>query len=118
EFVYLRDQFGYRINTVFKFYYQAWILWSIVAAFAVTILFQNLEKVWSTVFRIVIGFVIFCGLLYPTFGLLTKTNQFNPPFGYSLNDFDRVRRENPEEAAAVEFLLTVPHGVIAEAIGD
>ncbi len=33
EFVYLRDNFGVRINTVFKLYYQGWILFSIAAAF-------------------------------------------------------------------------------------
>ena len=26
EFAYLRDNFGYRMNTVFKFYYQSWLL--------------------------------------------------------------------------------------------
>jgi uncharacterized membrane protein len=49
--------------------------------------------------------------------LLTKTNSFNPSFGFTLDDFDRVRRENPDEAAAIEFLRTAPDGVIAEAIG-
>src|SRR5690606_29189514 len=27
EYVYLRDNFGTRMNMVFKFYYQAWVLW-------------------------------------------------------------------------------------------
>ena len=35
EFFYLRDNFGVRINTIFKFYYQVWALWSLAGAFAV-----------------------------------------------------------------------------------
>ncbi len=115
EFVFLRDQFGYRINTVFKFYYQAWMLWSLAAAFAVAYLLQNLRGAKNMIFRVLIGLVIFSGLLYPTLGLLTKTNNFKPVFGYSLDDFDRVKRENPDEAAAIEFLHTVPNGVVVEA---
>ncbi|TVR18637.1 MAG: hypothetical protein EA396_15015 [Anaerolineaceae bacterium] len=35
EFVYLRDNFQTRMNTIFKFYYQAWALFSISAAYGV-----------------------------------------------------------------------------------
>jgi uncharacterized membrane protein len=34
EFVYLRDGFGTRMNTVFKLYYQTWLFWGIASAFA------------------------------------------------------------------------------------
>lgn len=117
EFVYLRDQFGYRINTIFKFYYQAWILWSLVAAFGVGYLLQSLRGFADVAVRIVIGMVIFCGLLYPVFGVMTKTNNFKPAYGFNLDDFVRVQRENPDDAAGIEFLLTQPEGVVAEAIG-
>ncbi|MBI5944881.1 MAG: hypothetical protein HY864_10980 [Chloroflexi bacterium] len=117
EFVYLRDQFFYRINTVFKFYYQAWMLWSLAAAFGVSVLLQNLRGATNTIFRVLIGLVIFSGLLFPVFGVVTKTNSFKPFGGFTLDDFDRIIRENPDEAAAVEFLRTVPDGIIAEAVG-
>ena len=35
EFFFLRDNFGARLNTIFKFYYQAWALWSIAGAYAI-----------------------------------------------------------------------------------
>ncbi len=117
EFVYLRDQFGYRINTIFKFYYQAWILWSLVAAFGAGWLIQSLRGFSNLFARIAIGLVIFCGALYPALGIMTKTNDLKPPFGFYLDDFIRIQRENPEDAAAIEFLLTRPEGVVAEAIG-
>jgi YYY domain-containing protein len=118
DFVYLRDNFGYRINTVFKFYYQAWMLWSLVAAFATAWMLIKLRGMSNIIFRVTIGLVIFSGLLFPVLGLLTKTNDFKPGFGFTLDDFDRVSRENPEEAAAITFLRSVPDGIIAEAVGD
>jgi YYY domain-containing protein len=118
EFVYLRDQFGYRINTVFKFYYQAWLLFSIVAAYGIAVLLKDLRGKTSVIFRIVIGLVIVCGLLYPSLSLFTKTNNFKPAHGFTLDDFDRIWRENPDEAAAIDFLRSAPPGVLAEAVGD
>jgi uncharacterized membrane protein len=35
DFVYLRDNFAVRINTVFKLYYQGWLVFSLASAFAV-----------------------------------------------------------------------------------
>ena len=40
EFIYLRDQFGWRMNTIFKFYFQAWILWSLAGAYGLICLFE------------------------------------------------------------------------------
>jgi YYY domain-containing protein len=33
EIIYLHDNFGNRMNTLFKFYYQMWVLWSLVGAY-------------------------------------------------------------------------------------
>ncbi|MCQ3939412.1 MAG: hypothetical protein DPW18_20565 [Chloroflexi bacterium] len=120
DFVFLRDQFGYRINTVFKFYYQAWMLWSLAAAFGTAMLLQTLRGMTfaNVGFRVLTGLVVFCGLLYPVFGLMTKTGNFKPPLGYTLDDFDRIKRENPDDAAGIEFLRSAPEGIIVEAVGD
>jgi YYY domain-containing protein len=34
ELIYIRDVFGNRMNTVFKFYYQTWLLWGTLAPYA------------------------------------------------------------------------------------
>jgi uncharacterized membrane protein len=94
------------------------MLFSIVAAFAVAYLLDALRGFKDIAFRILIGLVIFAGLLYPVFGAFTKTNNFEPVGGFTLDDFDRVVRENPDEAAAITFLRTAPDGVVAEAVGD
>ncbi len=46
EFFYLRDFFNVRVNTLFKFYFAAWILWSLAAAYAAT---ELLPRGWGWV---------------------------------------------------------------------
>lgn len=36
EFIYLRDLFSVRMNTIFKLYFASWVLWSLAAAYVVT----------------------------------------------------------------------------------
>jgi len=117
EFVYLRDQFGSRMNTIFKFYYQAWLLFSIAAAFGTAILLQNLRGLADWAFRIGLVVLLFMGLTYPVLALANKTNNFKPLFGWTLDDFTRVQRDNPDDAAAIGWLKSAPDGVIVEAVG-
>ena len=44
DFIYLRDNFSNRINTIFKLYYQAWTLLSIGSAYAFYILIKDLPR--------------------------------------------------------------------------
>lgn len=117
EFLYLRDNFNYRINTIFKFYYQAWILLSLASAYGTAVLLRQPRGAGSRVFSVVITLVLIVGLTYPILGFYTKTNNLNPPFGFTLDDFDRMQRESPDEAAAIVYLRSAPDGVVAEAVG-
>ena len=69
EFFYLKDNFYVRINTVFKLYYQAWVLWSIAAAYALySVLIKRGLPAPILVLRLATGVLflvsIFAGLLY------------------------------------------------------
>ncbi|MBT3338986.1 MAG: hypothetical protein HN855_09390 [Anaerolineae bacterium] len=113
EYIYLRDQFGTRLNTIFKFYYQAWILWSIAAAYGAAILFAKAHR-WLNI--ILIGFAIIAGLVYPLYGVISKTNGFKPQ-AWTLDGAAHITRNAPDEAAAIAWLQNTPDGVILEAVG-
>ena len=115
EFVYLYDFFGWRINTIFKFYFQVWMIWSIAAAFATTVLLLKLKGVSSIVFRLLLALLIFASLIYPTLGLWTKTNGFDPG-EWTLDAAAYFARLYPDETAAIQWLSNAPFGVVAEAV--
>jgi magnesium-transporting ATPase (P-type) len=76
EFFYLRDQFGWRMNTIFKFYFQVWILLAIASAYAAgNILF--IKRRMGKAFLVSGGMIaIGIGLVYPIFAIKDKTNSF------------------------------------------
>ncbi len=78
EFLYLRDNFGTRMNTVFKFYYQAWLIWALAAAFGVYAVFGIVqERKISAAVKAVYGafamVAVSLGMLYPILGIAYRT---------------------------------------------
>jgi YYY domain-containing protein len=117
EFVFLRDLFGYRINTIFKFYFQVWLMWGIAAAYATVLLWHSLNKVARTVFQVGMVLLLALSLTYPVMGLWSKTNGFKPYDGFTLDGTAYLERSSPDEAAAMAWLKEAPLGVVAEAVG-
>lgn len=117
EFLYLRDLFGWRINTIFKFYYQAWLLWAVAAAYASSILLLIPRRPWNLIYRGVLILIMMAGMTYTSLGLWTKTNAFKPAMGFNLDGTAYLLRQSPNEMSAIAWLSAAPAGVVAEAVG-
>ncbi len=115
EFFYLRDLFGWRMNTIFKFYFQAWLMWSIAAAYCVVLLLRNLRRAWGFLFNLLFVLLLAAGLVYPPLSLWEKTGGFKPT-RWTLDSADYLARSAPEETEAAHWLQNAPPGVLAEAV--
>jgi uncharacterized membrane protein len=114
---FLRDQFNSRINTIFKFYYQAWLVWAIAAAFCTVYLLRELKSAWGWIYRVAAVGLFAAVLVYPVFGLWSKTSGFSPPGGLTLDGAAHLRSFYPDDFAAIVWLQSAPPGVVVEAVG-
>jgi len=138
EFVYLRDNFGVRLNTTFKFYYQAWAMFGVAAVFALDYLLatrprgsQRLIAIATTAVYVTLLAV---ALLFPFYAVQSRAAEYRGPARDSagaplerlpatLDGLAALQRANPSEYEALTWLRdnAVVSGqappVVLEAVG-
>ena len=119
EFAYLRDNFGTRMNTVFKFYYQGWLLLSLATAYGVTHALRTTGSGWAPkAAGIVSLLLILAGLVYPVAGVYSKTGGFvaSQP---TLDATAYIVASAPDEADAIAWVNAnvAPGAVVLEGKG-
>ncbi len=117
EFFYLKDQFGLRMNTIFKFYFAAWILWALAAAYVMDVIWSK-RSVKMIPVKILTILPLLAGLIYPTLSVWTKTNGLDPVHGRTLNGALHPVYASEADREAIQWMSdNLEVGVVAEAVG-
>jgi YYY domain-containing protein len=109
EFVYLRDSFGTRMNTVFKFYYQAWVMMGLAAAFGCYYLLGRQQPVKAPgpqlargAWAMVLVVLVLIGLVYPVLGIPSKAGDFRGQ--PTLDGMAFIKNVRADDYAAMKWL--------------
>ncbi|MDF1512284.1 MAG: DUF2298 domain-containing protein [Anaerolineae bacterium] len=121
EFIYLKDVFFARMNTIFKFYFQAWILWSLAGAWQLANWMKppSDTKAWRRILPVSLsGLLIVAGLVYTVLAVPARSAEQGTP--WTLDGAAWVAERYPGDYQAIEWLnenVKSP-SVIVEAPGD
>jgi uncharacterized membrane protein len=109
EWVYLRDNFGVRMNTVFKFYYQGWVLMGLASAYGSYYLLERARGPARVLFGIGLSLLLAGGLVYTLFAGYSRAEGFRAE-NWTLDGAAWIAGHHPDDFAAVEWLRTHAQG--------
>jgi len=133
EFVYLRDNFGTRMNTVFKFYYQAWLLFGLAASYVIVTVVGNVfggrnvpanpaphtGARWGTFACALLSLIlVVSGLFYPVMAIYSKSGGFAREATF--NSVAYLEQYGQAEWAAIDWVRTNTPGdaIVLESKGS
>ncbi len=127
EWMHINDTFGgnlSRMNTVFKFLYQGWILFGLASAYSVyRVIADRAAGVRLArsgprlVYALVVVALVLAGAFYPVMAFVTKANEFKVT--PTLDGMAYMKANNADDYYAIQWLNRNISGspVIVEAIG-
>lgn len=117
EFVFLRDNFGTRMNSVFKFYFQTWTLFSIAAGYAIYRIARGLAGAARTIWIGALSLLLLSSFIYPAMAIPNRADDFTK--APTLDGIQWIREFSPGDYAAIRWLnANAPRGsTIVEATG-
>lgn len=116
DIIYIRDYLEgeiSRLNTLFKFYYQVWLIWGVLAAYAAWALWR-VRRGWgrTLAWAVPAGILLLGALVYPI-GALAWGEPWGEP-GRVLDGLAYLEEQAPDEVAAMRWLQT--HAAPAEIV--
>ena len=126
ELIYLRDNFGWRMNTIFKLYYQAWLLLGVSGSVAVVMGLRRLFSAEGLARWRALPAALFSGLtvllalastIYLVAGVYSKTQGFSREPTFDATAY--LATLAPAEYGAVEWVRanTLPDAIVVEGKG-
>jgi YYY domain-containing protein len=129
ELFYVVDFFGNRMNTVFKVYYQSWLLVTLAGVYGIYYWQAQWGRVRKPTPRLgqyawvgVVGVLALASFYYPVGATLDRTGLLRGHHSWSnhtLNGLDFIQQWDPGEYAAIRWLREeAPPGRVVEAVGE